>query len=130
METLTKIHSRLLKIEKTLKKFEKTDDFSIEELVDIEQNLNHYFNLLEDRETFYLQLDVRTDKNKKELIDTVNCINFCDNLWHRLIALQEKRGEEGEFIDEEGYKREVWDMMYPDEDINSDSFEIDNFEND
>lgn len=128
MDTLNKIHSKLLKIEKTLKKFEKTDDFSVEELVDIEQSLNQYFELLEDRETFYLRLDVKTDQTKKELIDTVNSINLCDSLWHRLTSLQTKRGEEGEQIDEEGYKKETWDMMYPDEDI--DSFEMDNFEND
>lgn len=128
METLKKLNTKLLRIEKTLKKYEKTFDFRAEDIEKIEQDLNYLFGQLEDREAFYLRLDMHSEINKKELIETVNCINLCDSLWHRLISLQERDLDDSEDIDEEGYKREVWDMMYPDEDINSDSFEINDFE--
>lgn len=129
METLKKIRAKLNKIEKTLKKFEKHNEYEIEDLIEIEQDLSRFFNMLEEREEFFLN-DVKTEENKVELVNTVNCINLCDKLWNQYQLLQKRKKEEGEPEEYVGYEREVWEMMFPNEDIDSNDFEVGDYNND
>lgn len=124
METLRKITSRLLKIEKMFNRMEKTGEIEIEDLLDAEQTINKSFTLLDDREEFLLAQDIKSEKTKSELVDTANCMSLCDKVWNQLNVLIKRKQNEGEPEIYEKYERDVWEMMYPNDDIDSNDFEV------
>ncbi len=119
MENLKNISSELLKIEKSLHKAEKKHEIEIEELFDVEEILNRYFNLLDEIEEELLTKDMKDNQNRKNLLQCANCVSVCDRIWHEVKRLKKEKDEE-----EEMNGRDVWDILYPDQDINSSDFEV------
>ncbi len=109
---------------------DKTGKIDIEDLLDAEQVINQSFTLLDEREEFLLAQDVKSEKTKGDLVETANCMNLCDRVWNQFNTLLKRQQSESESDIYEKNEREVWEMMYPDEDIDSDDFEVGEYNKD
>lgn len=120
MDFFEKTNDRLSRIEGILNKHLKKKDLDLDDLEIFESELEAIFDSLDDKESELLGLDVKTAEVRKSLIDCADAVSLCDRLLRTV-----KQSEFEIFEDEEADDNDVWDMMYPDEDVDSDDFNPD-----
>lgn len=125
MDFFEKTNGRLSRIEGILNKNLKKRELDLDDLEVYESELETIFDSLDDKEDELLRCDVKTAEIRRALVECANSVSLCERLLRKV-----KQSEFEIFEDEETDDNDVWDMMYPDEDIDSDDFDPDYRESD